>query len=312
MSSKKEDILPQMKNPNYIRNKTRRRELVEKQRILLKKQKKAERKKRKQEGQAPGIPRTIENTREPDATILDPKVQENEERIEEMNIDIQNDEFQSYFQNDYEPKVLITYSDNPLSKTRAFGVELGRVIPNSLTRYRQRCSIKKIIKDASAKNFTDIVIINENQKQPNGLVVVHLPNGPTAHFRLSNVRITPELKKDWREISTHRPEVILNNFTTRLGQSVARLLASLFNIKPEFKGRRAVTFHNQRDYIFFRHHRYEFSPKAKPRLKELGPRFTLRLQSLQAGTFDSKTGEYEWIQTGRRHELETSRRRFYL
>lgn len=31
-----------------------------------------------------------------------------------MNVDIQNDEFQSYFQKQYEPKVLITYSDNPL------------------------------------------------------------------------------------------------------------------------------------------------------------------------------------------------------
>ncbi|XP_054290374.1 probable ribosome production factor 1 [Macrosteles quadrilineatus] len=312
MSSRKEDVLPQMKNPNHIRNKIRRRELVEKQRQLLKKQKKAERKRRKAEGEAPGIPRTIENTREPDTTVLDPQVQENEERIEEMNLDLQTDEFQSYFQNQYEPKVLITYSDNPLRKTRVFGVELGRVIPNSLTRYRQRCSVKRIVKDATAKKFTDVLIINENHGEPNGLVVIHLPDGPTAHFRLSNVKITPELRKDWKEISSHRPEVILNNFTTRLGQTVARLLASIFNINPEFKGRRAVTFHNQRDYIFFRHHRYEFSPKAKPRLKELGPRFTLRLQSLQLGTFDSKTGEYEWIQSGRRHELETSRRRFYL
>lgn len=77
-------------------------------------QKKAERKRRKAEGEAPGIPRTIENTREPDTTVLDPQVQENEERIEEMNLDLQTDEFQSYFQNQYEPKVLITYSDNPL------------------------------------------------------------------------------------------------------------------------------------------------------------------------------------------------------
>ena len=31
------------------------------------------------------------------------------------------------------------------------------------------------------------------------------------------------------------------------------------------------------------------------RLQECGPRFTLKLQSLQAGTFDSKYGEYEWV-----------------
>jgi ribosome production factor 1 len=33
------------------------------------------------------------------------------------------------------------------------------------------------------------------------------------------------------------------------------MLASLFHYEPEFVGKRAVTFHNQRDYIFFRHHR---------------------------------------------------------
>ena len=30
-------------------------------------------------------------------------------------------------------------------------------------------------------------------------------------------------------------------------------------------------------------------------LQELGPRFTLKLRSLQKGTFDSKFGEYEWV-----------------
>ena len=29
--------------------------------------------------------------------------------------------------------------------------------------------------------------------------------------------------------------------------------------------------------------------------QECGPRFTLKLQSLQHGTFDSKKGEYEWV-----------------
>lgn len=36
-----------------------------------------------------------------------------------------------------------------------------------------------------------------------------------------------------------------------------RLIQSLFPQDPEFKGRRVVTFHNQRDFIFFRHHRYK-------------------------------------------------------
>lgn len=90
------------------------------------------------------------------------------------------------------------------------------------------------------------------------MLIIHLPDGPTAHFKLSNVKITPELKRSHKEISKHRPEVILTNFTTRLGCTIGRMLGALFHYQPEFKGSRVVTFHNQRDYIFFRHHKYDY------------------------------------------------------
>ncbi|XP_075229419.1 putative ribosome production factor 1 isoform X2 [Lycorma delicatula] len=310
--TRSKDEIKKLQCPNHIRNKTIRKNVVSQERREKKKLKKNERKKRKMAGEEPKIPRTIENTREKDDTILDPENEEDLERIEEMNLDINTDEYASYFQMDYEPKVLITYSDNPLQKTRTFGVELSRVIPNSVSLYRSRASIKKIVESAKQRGFTDVIVINEDRKQPSGLLLIHLPDGPTAYFRVSNVKTTNELKKSWKNITKHRPELILNNFSTRLGLTVARMLNGIFHYNPEFKGRRVVTFHNQRDYIFFRHHRYEFSSNAKPKLKELGPRFTLRLQSLQRGTFDSKYGEYEWIQTNRRHEIETSRRRFFL
>ena len=54
------------------------------------------------------------------------------------------------------------------------------------------------------------------------MLVSHLPDGPTALFRLSNVKVTKELNKDWRNISSLRPEIILNNFSTRLGHTVRR------------------------------------------------------------------------------------------
>jgi len=172
-----------------------------------------------------------------------------------------------------------------LQRTIAFIKELSRIIPNSEPFWRRKSSIKKTIKQAIDRGFTDIVVVNEDNRHPNGLVISHLPDGPTAHFRLSNVKVAKELnvshgfmfskqtikfinqigsnvtlilncflQKDFRQITSHRPEVILNNFSTRLGHTVARMLASLFHYDPEFKGRRAVTFHNQRDYIFFRHH----------------------------------------------------------
>lgn len=200
-----------------------------------------------------------------------------------------------------------------------------------MSRFRNRSSVKKIVKSSIREGFTDVLIVNENRRQPNGLLVIHLPDGPTAHFKLSNVKITSELRKNHKDITEHKPEVILNNFTTRLGLTVGRMFGSLFNHRPDFEGKRAVTFHNQRDYIFFRHYRYvtfatinkvckfyvlsryNFDSEGKrTRLKELGPRFTLKLMSLQKGTFNSKAGNYEWIIAGKRHDVQSSRRKFFL
>ena len=41
--------------------------------------------------------------------------------------------------------------------------------------------------------------------------------------------------------------------------------------------------------------RYIFRGAEKVGLQELGPRLTLKLRSLQEGTFDSKHGEYIWV-----------------
>lgn len=45
-------------------------------------------------------------------------------------------------------------------------------------------------------------------------------------------------------------------------------------------------------------------------VQEIGPRFTLKLTSLQKGTFDAKTGEFEWVH--KRGEMDMSRRKFHL
>ncbi|RYG54276.1 hypothetical protein EON66_07395 [archaeon] len=81
--------------------------------------------------------------------------------------------------------------------------------------------------------------------------------------------------------------------------------------KAEFEGRRVCTFHNQRDFIFFRQHRYIFNDDGTGvRLQELGPRFTLKLKYILAGACNMRMGEYEWFH--KRHQLETSKRKFEL
>ena len=61
-------------------------------------------------------------------------------------------------------------------------------------------------------------------------------------------------------------------------------------------------------FSFFLHVRlrYIFKNQKKAGLQELGPRFTLKLRSLQRGTFDSKFGEYEWIHKVRQKMINRS------
>lgn len=85
------------------------------------KEKKKERAQRQKEGGPKKIPHTIESLREKDETTIGDLAAEENAAVRD---DLENDEFSDYYQHSYEPKVLITYSDNPMKKTRIFGREL--------------------------------------------------------------------------------------------------------------------------------------------------------------------------------------------
>eukprot|EP00250_Pteridium_aquilinum_P016528 c23144_g2_i1 orf=184-1254(-) len=328
--------------PSHVKNKLIRSLLYSKLRLEKKKSKKNRREARdvaeKQAlelGEAPPprkVQRTIENTREEDETIAQPD-------DEELHAEDAGDEFSAHFNHEITPHLLITSSRWCSTSTIKFIAELLRVLPNACYYKRGSYEIKQIVKYAKNRDFTAIIIVHDNRKDPNGMLIISLPEGPTVHFKISNVVLSKKIKGHGKPTG-HLPELILNNFTTRVGHRIGRMLASLFPQQPNFRGRRVVTFHNQRDFIFFRHHRYIFEEKEakgaaakdktklkatskesgtkgkKPhkdvviaRLQECGPRFTLKLLSLQHGTFDSKFGEYEWVHKA---DMDTSRRRFFM
>ncbi|KAF3439767.1 hypothetical protein FNV43_RR18045 [Rhamnella rubrinervis] len=313
---KKKEILPSM-----IKNKEKRSAVHAK----LKHEKKLEKRKKARARDAAEkralelgeelppkkIPRTIENTREFDETVCKPD-------DEELFAGNDADEFSSILKQDRTPKVLITTCRFNSTRGPAFISELLSVIPNAHYYKRGTYDLKKIVEYANKKDFTSIIVVHTNRREPDALLIIGLPDGPTAHFKLSRLVLRKDIKNHGNPTS-HEPELVLTNFTTRLGHRIGRLIQSLFPQEPNFRGRRVVTFHNQRDFIFFRHHRYIFdiketkhtdseSKKTKnakgetiskekvvARLQECGPRFTLKLISLQHGTFDAKSGEYEWV-----------------
>lgn len=354
---------PQSRNPGHIKNKLKRSEMYGKY-LLEKKMKKREmRMKQAKEASELGTdistmkqaPKTLDNTREVEPTRVQP-------HDEEVMGDEAHDEFAEYFTDTIRPKILITTRPYPSAKLFHFVADLMRFFPQLYFYPRKHFSIKEIIDQSGKKDFTHLMVLSEKSKVCNGMIISHLRKtaaasggdgeyecaGPTAFFKVSNV-ITSTDVPDHGSATSHVPEMVLNGFSTRLGHRVGRFLGSLFPHNAQFQGRQVATFHNQRDYIFVRHHRYIFEEsnevliekkeksangdeneedieddegdkslskrkkekkKTKARLQELGPRFTLKLKWIQQGTFDTQFGEYEWFH--KRKEMDTTRRRFHL
>lgn len=183
------------------------------------------------------------------------------------------------------PRILLTTSPSATRATYGFLQELESVFPGSESYKRLKgrgFELGRIARWAAKRDFQAMIIVNEDHKKPNAITVINLPNGPTAYFKLTSIALSREIAGHARA-SPHSPELILNNFSTLLGHSVGRLFGSLFPPMPMFRGRQVVTLHNQRDFLFFRRHRYMFASTEKARLQEIGPRFTLKLRWLRKG-----------------------------
>jgi len=87
---------------------------------------------------------------------------------------------------------------------------------------------------------------------PDGLVVSHMPYGPTAYFGLHNVVMRHDIP-DRANVSEAFPHLVQHNLNTRIGKRVATILKHLFPV-PKPDSRRVMSFVNQNDFIAFRHH----------------------------------------------------------
>jgi ribosome production factor 1 len=118
-----------------------------------------------------------------------------------------------------------------------FHRSLLALIPGSYYYARRNYEIKKICEWAGERGFTNLIILGQglqlggNKKFPCSMLLVHLPEGPTLHFRISSVKLPDEIRNHAR-VTKHKPELILNNFSTRLGLRVSRALAALFPQVP--------------------------------------------------------------------------------
>jgi ribosome production factor 1 len=249
-----------------------------------------------------GVTNTIESLRVYDETFIT-------EKDDEIEKDDEVDEFAEYFKDKTTPKIMMTTSLGPHKNVFEFLKELKSSIPNLFYYERKKFRLKSIIEWAKKREFTDVMVVCEKKGKPHSMIISHLPNGPTATFKMSGTQIQKEIQH-YGNPTEHAPQLVLNNFDTRVGYRIGRMIASLFPQRPEYEGRQVVTFHNQRDFIFFRRHRFEFTKDGqRANLQEIGPRFTLKLLSLQHGTFDMLFGKYEFSYAPK---MGLNRKKFYM
>lgn len=246
----------------------------------------------KEERLSANVPQTLETKRVYDETIA-------------AEIEGEDEFFELFNRTAREPKVLITTNPNAKRAAYEFAETLCEFFPDvTFIKRKREYLMKEMAEHCNSREYSDLVVINEDKKKVNGLTFIHLPEGPTYYFSVTSLTPTEDIRGHGRA-TLHTPELILNNFNTRLGKTVGRLFQAIFPPKPEIQGRQVITLHNQRDYIFFRRHRYLFKNEEKVGLQELGPQFTLKLRRLQKGVKE----EIEWEH---RPDMERDKKKFYL
>jgi len=216
----------------HISNKIKRKEVfdrIKKQKKEIKKEKKEQRKKDKEDPDKKdlpkNVPKTWDNMREYDETML-------ESEDDEVAKDESMDEFRKYFDGE-QPKTIITTNNRPSKALIDFVRTLLMLLPGSYYYARRQFDIKDICEWSAEKGFTNLIIVGQglqlggHRKLPCSLILIHLPEGPTMHFRLSSIKLPDQIRNHART-SKHKPELILNNFTTRLGMRVSRGMQALF------------------------------------------------------------------------------------
>ena len=203
-----------------------------------------------------------------------------------------------YFENRFKAtKILVTTSRSPSQRLTQFLKEMRLILPNCIRVNRGNVVVKDLVEVCKKNDFTDLIILHENRGQPDGMIISHMPMGPTAYFGLANVVLRHDIKEGINKISESFPHLIFDNFSSKLGLRLSEILQSLFPPpKPDFC--RVITFANRGDFISFRHHTFNKSTskngEQNVELEELGPRFEMRPFQVMLGTVDQKDSKKEW------------------
>jgi ribosome production factor 1 len=166
----------------HIGNKIKRTEVfsrIKKQKQDIKKAKKEQRKKDAKDPDKKDIPKnvpkTLDNMREADMTVV---VSDDEEVAKDED----EDEFRRYFDGET-PKTIITTQNRPSKGLIELIKTLLVLIPGSYFYERRNYDIKEICQYAGDRGFTNLIILGQglqlggHKKNPCSMLLIHLPEG---------------------------------------------------------------------------------------------------------------------------------------
>eukprot|EP00920_Eleutheroschizon_duboscqi_P014138 GHVT01032982.1.p1 GENE.GHVT01032982.1~~GHVT01032982.1.p1 ORF type:complete len:369 (+),score=86.90 GHVT01032982.1:88-1107(+) len=160
------------------------------------------------------------------------------------------------------PKIIITTSRSPSSRLQSFAKEMKLILPGAQRVNRGGYVIADLVALCKKHNFSDLLLIHECRGKPDGLVVCHMPHGPTVYFSMSDVVLRHDLPDKPATMPQVTPHLIFENFSSPLGERISSVLRFLFPpTKPD--SQRLMCFVNDADRILFRHHTWAYD-KSTP------------------------------------------------
>lgn len=193
-----------------------------------------------------------------------------------------------------DPKVLITTSRSPSERLKKFHKEVSLIFPNTITMNRGAYKLKDIFEYANRHEFSDVVVVHEHQGEPDGLIISHLPVGPTLYLSISGAVLRHDVQGDKDNVSQAYPHLIMHNFSEGPGEKIKTILQNLFPVPNKEDNKRVVSFICEKDFISFRNHTYTKPTYNTVDLEEIGPRFELRPFLLRLGNLLEPNAPVEW------------------
>lgn len=92
--------------------------------------------------------------------------------------------------------MLITTSRDPSPKLKQFAKELKYIFPTAERINRGSRSIYELVQDVRNAGYTDLILLHETRGNPDGLIISHLPHGPTLFMNVSDITLRAEVCPD--------------------------------------------------------------------------------------------------------------------